>query len=133
MANHQCGSRGRYHAGCRCDRCTRANAIYAAARKRGEPVDFAEVTVPATPRHDLLAVESPDWVEHAECRGAPVHVFFPEQGESTAPAKAICARCQVSVECLAWALDHREHFGVWGGTSERERRRMRPGWQRVAP
>lgn len=81
---------------------------------------------------DLLAVESPDWYEHAECRGAPAAVFYPTQGESTAPAKAVCARCPVSVECLAWALDHGEKFGVWGGTSERERRRMRKDWERVA-
>lgn len=81
---------------------------------------------------DLLGVESPDWYELAECRGAPQELFFPERGESTKPAKEMCTRCPVSVECLAWALDHREKFGVWGGTSERERRRMWGSWGRVA-
>ena len=81
---------------------------------------------------DLLGVESPDWYEHAECRGAPPELFFPERGESTKPAKEMCTVCPVSVECLAWALDHREKFGVWGGTSERERRRMQGSWERVA-
>ena len=81
---------------------------------------------------DLLGVESPDWVEHAECRGAPTEVFYPERGESIAEARAICAACPVSVECLAYALDHREKLGVWGGTSERERRSLRRNWVRVA-
>lgn len=80
---------------------------------------------------DLLGVESPDWYEHAECRG-PQALFFPERGESTKPAEEMCSRCPVSVECLAWALDHGEKFGIWGGASERERRRMRRGWERVA-
>lgn len=81
---------------------------------------------------DLLGVESPDWVEHAECRGAPTEEFFPERGEDTQTAKVICAACPVSVECLAWALDHGEKHGIWGGTSERERRSLRRNWTRVA-
>lgn len=47
--------------------------------------------------------------------------WFPERGESTAPAKAICARCPVIEPCLQWALENREE-GIWGGTSGRERR-----------
>jgi WhiB family redox-sensing transcriptional regulator len=81
---------------------------------------------------DLLGVESPDWYEHAECRGAPQDTFFPGQGEDTKPAIAICNVCPVAVECLAWALDHGEKYGIWGGTSERERRHMRKDWERIA-
>ncbi|MDE0803430.1 MAG: WhiB family transcriptional regulator [Acidimicrobiales bacterium] len=59
------------------------------------------------------------------CRGVDPDVFFPDRGESLAPAQAICAECIVSDECLEYALANGERFGVWGGTSERERRRIR--------
>ena len=65
------------------------------------------------------------WVASAACRGADTAVFFTEQGEATAPAKAICATCPVADECLDYALRNGERHGVWGGKSGRERRRMR--------
>lgn len=80
---------------------------------------------------DLLAVESPDWYEHAECRGAAQDTFFPGQGDDVRPAREMCNVCPVAVECLAYALDHGEKYGIWGGTSERERRQMRRDWQAV--
>lgn len=52
-------------------------------------------------------------------------LFFPERGRSVAPAKAICAHCPVREECLEYALDNVERFGIWGGMSERERKRLR--------
>lgn len=51
-------------------------------------------------------------------------LFFPEKGGSTADAKRICQPCPERTACLEYALDHDERFGVWGGTSERERRRL---------
>jgi len=54
-------------------------------------------------------------------------LFFPERGDSTEPAKAVCARCLVRAECLAYALAEHIQHGIWGGTSERERRRLRSG------
>ena len=72
---------------------------------------------------DLFA--SPGFMDLGSCRGMDPEVFFPDRGESLAPAKAICADCIVRDECLEYALDNRERFGVWGGTSERERRRLR--------
>ncbi|MBV8980855.1 MAG: WhiB family transcriptional regulator [Acidimicrobiia bacterium] len=51
--------------------------------------------------------------------------FFPVRGEEARPAKAICARCLVKDQCLAYALDNGDKFGIWGGLSERERRRLR--------
>ncbi|HET9518524.1 MAG TPA: WhiB family transcriptional regulator, partial [Actinoplanes sp.] len=50
---------------------------------------------------------------------------FPEKGGSTREAKRICGRCEVKVECLEYALGHDERFGIWGGLSERERRKLK--------
>lgn len=63
----------------------------------------------------------PAWMRDALCREHPEVSFFPELGESAEPAKSVCARCAVSVECLAYAIEHRED-GVWGGTTARTRR-----------
>ena len=57
--------------------------------------------------------------------GADADLFFPERGASTRRAKAICDGCPVRGECLDYALAHGEKFGIWGGLSERERRRVR--------
>ena len=51
--------------------------------------------------------------------------FFPEKGGSTRDAKRVCAQCEVREQCLKWAIDHDERFGIWGGMSERERRRYK--------
>lgn len=66
-----------------------------------------------------------DWREWALCAEVDPDAFFPEKGESTRSAKAICRRCLVRVECLRSALANDERFGVWGGLSDRERRRLR--------
>lgn len=63
------------------------------------------------------------WRARAACRDADPALFFPERGESLAPAHAYCAGCAVRDTCLDEGLG--ERFGVWGGTSERERRRLR--------
>jgi WhiB family redox-sensing transcriptional regulator len=59
------------------------------------------------------------------CAQVDPELWFPEKGGSTRAAKALCARCPVRPECLAYALTHDERFGIWGGTSERDRRRMK--------
>ena len=69
--------------------------------------------------------EPPAWYERAACIEADADCFFPEKGGSTREAKRICAECEVRTECLAYALANDERFGIWGGTSERERRRLR--------
>jgi WhiB family redox-sensing transcriptional regulator len=66
-----------------------------------------------------------DWREWALCAEVDPEAFFPEKGESTRAAKDICRRCLVRVECLRSALANDERFGVWGGLSDRERRRLR--------
>lgn len=65
-----------------------------------------------------------DWTLDALCAETDPEVFFPEKGGSTEPAKAICAQCDVRETCLTWALERGERFGVWGGQSERERRKI---------
>lgn len=71
-----------------------------------------------------MTLEPPPWAADALCHGA-TEVFFPPVGGTGNRAKAICARCPVREECLEHALTKPEPFGIWGGTSENERRRMR--------
>lgn len=65
-----------------------------------------------------------DWQMDARCAGTDVETFYPEKGGSAKPAKRICSGCDVRADCLEFALDLDEKFGVWGGRSERERRRL---------
>ena len=64
------------------------------------------------------------WAEQALCAQTDPEAFFPEKGGSTREAKKVCAVCPVRTECLEWALEHKERAGVWGGLSERERRKL---------
>jgi WhiB family transcriptional regulator, redox-sensing transcriptional regulator len=65
------------------------------------------------------------WQERALCAETDPEAFFPEKGGSPREAKRICTGCEVRAECLEYALANDERFGIWGGLSERERRRMR--------
>ena len=65
------------------------------------------------------------WRDDALCRQVGMDLFFPEKGETPKAAKQVCAACPVRAECLAEALAGDIRFGVWGGTSERERRQLR--------
>jgi WhiB family transcriptional regulator, redox-sensing transcriptional regulator len=65
------------------------------------------------------------WQERALCAQTDPEAFFPEKGGSTREAKKICTGCEVRGECLEYALQHDERFGIWGGLSERERRRLK--------
>jgi WhiB family redox-sensing transcriptional regulator len=65
------------------------------------------------------------WQDKALCAQTDPETFFPEKGGSTREAKQVCTACPVSAECLQYALDHEERFGIWGGLSERERRRLK--------
>jgi WhiB family transcriptional regulator, redox-sensing transcriptional regulator len=69
--------------------------------------------------------EDQGWQERALCAETDPEAFFPEKGGSTREAKKICTGCQVRTECLEYALANDERFGIWGGLSERERRRLR--------
>ena len=65
------------------------------------------------------------WRLDALCAETDPEAFFPEKGGSTREAKRVCAGCDVRAECLEFALSNDERFGIWGGLSERERRRLR--------
>ena len=64
------------------------------------------------------------WRQHGACRGTDPDIFYPVTDEEAEEAKAICASCPVREPCLEYALTTRERDGVWGGATERERRRM---------
>jgi WhiB family redox-sensing transcriptional regulator len=66
-----------------------------------------------------------DWQDRAVCAQTDPDAFFPEKGGSTREAKRVCRVCEVRAECLQYALDNDERFGIWGGLSERERRRIK--------
>ncbi len=70
-------------------------------------------------REDLLA-----WKALGECVDQETIVFFPKNIKGVRAAKAICNECVVKEDCLEFAIDNREDFGIWGGTSERERRKI---------
>jgi hypothetical protein len=75
---------------------------------------------------DLVNIVSPPgWMGDAACAEIGGDEWFPDKGGSTREAKRICARCPVRAECLDYALAHDERFGIWGGVSERERRRIK--------
>ena len=65
------------------------------------------------------------WQERALCAQTDPEAFFPEKGGSTREAKKVCLGCDVRAECLEYALEHDERFGIWGGLSERERRKLK--------
>jgi len=78
----------------------------------------------AVPLQPWLGDDRP-WVALAACRGADPGLFFADgDGDRTGVARRICGGCPVRDECLEWALEARATFGVWGGTTEQERRRL---------
>ena len=65
-----------------------------------------------------------EWMQRGLCREIPPAVFFPSDGVGVEAARRICANCPVKEPCLEYALEFRIDHGVWGGSSERERRRI---------
>ncbi|PKW27199.1 WhiB family transcriptional regulator [Phycicoccus duodecadis] len=65
------------------------------------------------------------WQERSLCAQTDPEAFFPEKGGSTREAKKVCVGCEVRSECLEYALANDERFGIWGGLSERERRKLK--------
>lgn len=66
-----------------------------------------------------------EWKVDAACRDMDTAVFFPTRGEDVRAAQAVCDGCPVRAECLEYALTTADQFGIWGGESERSRRRLR--------
>ncbi len=65
-----------------------------------------------------------DWQDRAACFGVDPDVFFPISEEEAGPALAFCGACRIREECLSWALKNSERYGVWGGLTEQQRRRL---------
>lgn len=65
------------------------------------------------------------WMDRGLCVETDPDAFFPGQGEPAKDAKQVCRACEVRAECLEYALQNRIEFGIWGGTSEMDRRAMR--------
>ena len=65
------------------------------------------------------------WMDRAACAQVGGDMWYPEQGESVEPAKQVCARCPVKAECLDFALETGDRWGVWGALSDRQRRAVR--------
>ena len=108
----------------------------------GRIVEAAEIVGIGAPAHEFGLLESgerdftvldgvfddddeQEWQERALCAQTDPEAFFPEKGGSTREAKRICQGCEVRSECLEYALAHDERFGIWGGLSERERRKLK--------
>lgn len=73
-----------------------------------------------------------DWRTEAACLGQDTEVFFPENEDQAAAARAVCAVCPVRLECLEWAIAARQDEGIWGGKTGRERIRIRRSRQAAA-
>ena len=89
-------------------------------------VDPVRLGVPGVRRADVDDdAEVLTWQSDALCAQTDPEAFFPEKGGSTRDAKKICTSCEVRAQCLEYALQNDERFGIWGGLSERERRKLR--------
>ncbi len=75
-------------------------------------------------RYEWTPYQPPEWFGDALCAEVDPALFFPKKGGSTRDAMGICGRCEVRETCLEYALDHGERHGIWGGKSERDRRKI---------
>ena len=89
-------------------------------------VDPVQLGVPGVRRNTDSKEDNPlSWQTDALCAQTDPEAFFPEKGGSTRDAKRICTSCDVRDQCLEYALQNDERFGIWGGLSERERRKLK--------
>ncbi len=93
----------------------------------GEDMSSPRLSLVVTGFDEMFESIEEQWQERALCAQTDPEAFFPEKGGSTREAKRICLGCEVRDECLEYALAHDERFGIWGGLSERERRRLKRG------
>lgn len=91
------------------------------SRREGYPMPEPSTSAPLD-IHSFSA--PPEWVLDALCASTDPEAFFPDKAGSSRTGKDVCRRCPVAAECLDYALEHEERFGIWGGLSERERRKL---------
>lgn len=72
----------------------------------------------------MVPLTNQTWRQHSACKGVDPDIFYPVSDEEAEVAKAVCAQCPVRQPCLEYALGTRERDGVWGGATEKERRRI---------
>ena len=66
-----------------------------------------------------------EWMDKALCREVDLNLFFPDGGGSSKTARKVCNRCEVKTQCLKYALTFPSMIGIWGGTTEKQRRLMK--------
>jgi len=114
--------------GCCCEECRadteEMDTAEAETVEPDEPTPL-KVTVVGTIQLPEAALPMGPWVKHAACKGVDTNLFYPERGEPTRHALEVCKPCTVKAECLQYAIDNSERWGVWGGMTERQRRRIR--------
>jgi WhiB family redox-sensing transcriptional regulator len=115
------GTLAHYRQGCRCDACRSASV----EQRRRYPAKKVPPPAPRGPVFASIPFDPQPWADDAACVDRDPRLFFPERGEDTRAAKAVCRDCPARNECLEYALEHRIIFGIWGGLSEAERRRIR--------
>ena len=101
--------------------------IRSTAQSNGNNVNQRNQPAVGSVEVEVTVDETPDeyaWMFHARCRGINPAEFFPSDGTGVETAQRVCAACPVRSECLEYALVNRIEHGVWGGASERERRRI---------
>jgi WhiB family redox-sensing transcriptional regulator len=117
-----------YRDGCRCDGCKEAET----ARKRQWRANrFLIPTASDLSPHPIPALRvlpggrDDSWRDLAACIDTDQRMFFPAQGDANRLARQMCASCPVRIPCLDYAVDNHEEFGIWGGTTPRERQAIR--------
>jgi WhiB family redox-sensing transcriptional regulator len=91
--------------------------------KAGDRVTSDGVIVGRYVKADIpVGLRNNNWMNLAKCKTMEPGKFFSHDGDGVREAQRICAICPVKLACLAYALDNRLNDGVWGGTSEQERR-----------
>ena len=73
---------------------------------------------------DVVPLTNQTWRQHAACKGVEPDIFYPASDDEAEVAKIVCGQCPVRQPCLEYALASRERDGVWGGATEKERRRI---------
>ncbi len=86
----------------------------------------------SNPSHLVDGLDLPEWMSDGVCSQTDPEAFYPEKGGSSREAKRVCLTCPVRTERLDYALEHGERFGIWGGLTERQRRKLLKA-ERTAP
>ena len=90
--------------------------------------DTAIAQTAGEPAHTLDGMIDPEpWMQDALCAETDPEAFFPPKGGSSVEAKKVCASCDVRPDCLAYAIRTGQKAGIWGGLSERERKKLQRG------